>query len=463
MLTMPTTETATPSRTSPTEPTTDPTTTQIVGVRLLNPGHPMLDDATVEFRGATITWTGPRVEALRRPADQRIDGQGALCLPGFVNTHNHSPLCIVRGMVEDLGFAPAYTPGIPQGHWLSDEETYLLARLGQMELLCAGNTTVVDYYRKPLALAQAAHDSGLRAFIGGRVMDADSAELAEGRFRRDARLGDETLRDSQDLIARWDGADDGRIRAVHAPHAADTCSRALLTEMATLARADGRAVHTHLAQSQLEVAQVLGRDGCRPLQLFDELGLLGPQLFAAHAIFLNEGEVARAGQAGLTVCHAPIGNATFGATAPIEALQAAGACITLCTDSKSADMFETMRMAIVAARVRAAGRFVFNAAQMFTWATAGGAQALGLDDVGRVEPGCRADLVLLDPCAANLAPVVDGYGIVVHSGSASNVREVYVDGQLRVHEGRPTAFDAAEVLQAAQAVADRLWARARAA
>jgi 5-methylthioadenosine/S-adenosylhomocysteine deaminase len=113
--------------------------------------------------------------------------------------------------------------------------------------------------------------------------------------------------------------------------------------------------------------------------------------------------------------------------------------------------------------VRAAGRFVFNAAHMFEWATAGGAQALGLDDVGRVEPGCRADLVLLDPCAANLAPVVDGYGIVVHSGSASNVREVYVDGQLRVHEGRPTAFDAAEVLQAAQAVADRLWARARAA
>lgn len=440
-------------------PQTPTDTLLIDDVQVLTPDRPLRRDAAVQVDGGRIAWVGPRGEA---PAcARRLDGGGALCLPGFVNTHNHTPLMIVRGMVEDLGFAPAYTPGIPQGHWLSDEETFLLARLGQMELLLAGCTTVVDYYRQPDALARAAMETGLRAFIGGRVMDADSAALAEGRFERDAALGERTLRDGLDLIARWDGAAGGRLRAVHAPHAPDTCSRSLLQEVARLA-ADARPVHTHLAQSTLEVAHVQAREGMSPVSLLDEVGLLTPRLFAAHGIFMDADDIARAGSAGMHLCHAPIGNATFGATAPVLALQDAGARITLCTDTKSADMFETMRMAIVAARVRSGGRFVLDAATVFRWATADGARALGLDDLGRIEPGCRADLVLLDPRAPNLVPAIDGFGIVVHAGSAANVRHVFRDGEHLVADGRPTGFDADDVLRQARRVADRLWARARA-
>jgi 5-methylthioadenosine/S-adenosylhomocysteine deaminase len=427
-------------------------------VQLLSPGRPLQRGAALRIEGGRIAWTGPRAQAA--PATRRLDGRGALCLPGFVNTHNHTPLMIVRGMVEDLGFAPAYTPGIPQGHWLSDEETFLLARLGQLELLMAGCTTVVDYYRSPDALARAAMDTGLRAFVGGRVMDADSAALAEGRFERDPALGERTLRDGLDLIARWDGADGGRIRTVHAPHAPDTCSRGLLQEIARLAAADGRPVHTHLAQSPLEVAHVRQREGMCPVELLHDVGLLHPALFAAHGIFMDADDIARAGRAGMHLCHAPIGNATFGAFAPVLALRDAGVKVTLCTDTKSADMFETMRMAIVAARARAQA-FVLDAATVFGWATAGGAQALGLPDLGRLEAGCRADVVLLDPDAPNLLPVVDGVGIVVHAGSAANVRHVFRDGEHLVADGRPTRLDAEAVRREAQAVADRLWARAR--
>lgn len=435
-------------------------TTRIEQISIVSPGRTILRDACVEFVDGVITWVGPQSEASSRPVDQRIAGDGALCLPGFVNTHNHTPLMIVRGMVEDLGFAPAYTPGIPQGHWLSEEETYLLARLGQLELLCAGCTTMVDYYRAPQALARAALDTGLRAWIGGRVMDADTAELAEGRFRRDPALGERTLRDATDLITHWDGADQGRIRCVHAPHAPDTCSRDLLREVATLANQDGRDVHTHLAQSPLEVAHVRQREGIGPAELLDAVGLLGPRTLAAHCIYLSESEIALAGTRGLTVCHAPVGNATFGATAPIEALRRAGAHITLCTDTKTADMFETMRMAIVAARMRAEGRFVLDAQTVLAWATVDGAAALGRTDLGRIEVGCRADLIMLDPDAPSLTPQVDGAGIVVHSGSAGHVRQVFVDGEALVQDGRPTQSDAREVVRAAQAVADRLWARA---
>lgn len=124
-------------------------------------------------------------------------------------------------------------------------------------------------------------------------------------------------------------------------------------------------------------------------------------------------------------------------------------------------MFETQRMAIAVARMRAQGRFVIDAATVLAWATRDGAAALNLADVGRIEPGCRADLMLLDPHAANLAPLVDGVGIVVHSSSAANVRDVFCDGVQLLAQGRPTQHDAKEIVRATQQVADRLWARAR--
>lgn len=390
-----------------------------------------------------------------------IDGRGALCLPGLVNSHNHSPLMIVRGMVEDLGFAPAYTPGVPQGHWLSDEETLALSRLGVMEMLMSGATTIVDYYRKPDALARAAYELGPRAIVGGRVMDADNAELARGRFVHDAALGEATLRDALDVIDTWEGK--GRITTILAPHAADTCSRGMLEEFARLAASTGKQVHTHLAQSQMEVDHIIAREGMTPAQLLEDVGLLNAGLIAAHCIFLSPDDIARLGRNRVIVAHAPVGNAGFGAAAPILALEDAGARITLCTDTKSADMFEAMRMAIASARWRAGMEMVLDARRVFGWATVGGAEALhGHAASGTLVPGSAADLILLDPGAPNLRPVIDGFGIVAHSCSGANVRTVICDGEILVRDGRPTRVDPAEVIAQAQQVAERLWQRAHA-
>lgn len=395
------------------------------------------------------------------PGAEAIDGRGGLCLPGLVNSHNHSPLMVVRGMVEDLGFAPAYVPGVPQGHWLSDEETLALARLGVMELVMAGATTIVDYYRKPDALAQAAHEIGPRALVGGRVMDADSAALAEGRFDHDPALGAASLRDALDLIDRWEGR--GRVRTILAPHAPDTCSRGLLVEFARLAAETGKQVHTHLAQSPLEVALIRAREGMTPVELLDDVGLLNADLVAAHCIFLTADDIARLGRSRAIVAHAPVGNASFGAAAPVLSLEAAGARITLCTDTKTADLFEAMRMAIASARWRAGMDLVLDARRVFGWATCDSAAALaGHGATGTLAEGAPADLILLDPDAPNLRPVIDGFGIVVHSGSAPNVRTVICAGEVLVRDGRPTRVDPAEVIAEAQRVAEGLWRRARA-
>ncbi|MBE9637170.1 amidohydrolase family protein [Salipiger mangrovisoli] len=394
------------------------------------------------------------------PGAEIIDGRGALCLPGLVNSHNHSPLMIVRGMIEDVSFAPAYTPGVPQGHWLSDEETLALARLGVMEMLCAGATTIVDYYRCPEALAQAAHELGLRAMVGGRVMDMDSAALAEGRFARDEALGEATLGAALALQETWDGK--GRISTILAPHAPDSCSREMFLRMRDLAETSGKQIHTHLSQSQMEVDQLRAREGMTPTEFLEDVGVLSPDLIAAHCIFMSDSDIARFGAAGAVVAHAPIGNASFGAAAPIKALLEAGATITLCTDTKSADMFEAMRMALASARWKAGMSFDFDAAQVFGWATQGGAAALrGHAATGTLTIGDPADLILLDPDAPNLRPQIDGAGIVVHSANAGNVTDVMVEGDWLVRHRRPTRADMTEVVQTAQQVCEGLWRRAR--
>lgn len=428
-------------------------------VALLCPIEGFVSQGSVTIRDGKIAARNVQPE----PGVTIVDGRGALCLPGMINTHNHSPLMSVRGMVEDLGFAPAYTPGVPQGHWLSEEETQVLARLGVMEMLCAGATTIVDYYRMPDALARAADAFGLRAMIGGRVMDADTAALANGIFVHDPALGEATLGAALDLISTWDAKGNDRISTILAPHAPDTCSRKMLQTFVDLSAKTGKQVHTHLAQSRMEVAQVRSREGLSPAELLDDVGLLSPDLVAAHCIFLDDADVRRIGQAGVVINHAPIGNAAFGAAAPILALRDAGAQITLCTDTKSADMFEAMRMSIAAARWRADMEFVLDAKTVFGWGTVDAARALkGHAGSGTLSIGSPADLILLDPLAPNLRPVIDGYGIVVHSGSAANVTDVMVAGEWLVKDRIPTRVDMEAIISDAQTVTENLWKRASA-
>ena len=420
----------------------------------------ILANGTVAIAGDRIVGVGAAGgEGVRWRPERTIDARGNLLMPGLVNTHNHSPLMIVRGMVEDRGFAPAYLEGVPQGDALGYEEVLALARLGVYETVAAGATTMVDYYRHPGALAEAAAEIGVRAVLCGRIMDTASAGLDAGRRRHDPAVGAAMLEESLDLISRWNGKADGRLRCDLAPHAPDTCGPETLTRVAAEAVRRGCLVHTHLCQSRQEVDYVRERDGRSPVETMAAAGLLHDRLIAAHCIHMTDADIERAGAAGIAVAHSPVGNLASGRAAPILALEAAGARITLCTDTKSGDLFEAMRAAVASARIRGA-EFEPKAPDVLRWATNGGASALRLgEDVGCVAPGRKADLILLDRTHPNLAPVIDGIGIVVHSGRGSNVDTVIVDGHVLIERGRAVAFDGDEIVGTAQAVAERLWAR----
>jgi 5-methylthioadenosine/S-adenosylhomocysteine deaminase len=399
------------------------------------------------------------LRALWKPAET-VDGRGRMVMPGMVNVHNHTPLMITRGMIEDLGFAPMYTPGVPQGHWLRADDAYALSRLGVYELLRAGCTTVMDFYRYPSSCARAASELGVRAVVAGRVHDAEPGTLADGKHVYSRAIGNASLKENAELIERWNGHDRGRIRCDWAPHAPDTCSDDLLREVKKLADAHGGNVHTHLSQLPAEIEAVKARTGLTPPQLMDKLGLLNDRLIAAHCIHMDRSDIELCGRSKMTVAHAPIGNAKGGRIAPIMELMEAGARIALCTDTFSGDLIEAMRWAISMQRINRQGN-VLDPRTVLDWGTRQSAEALGLgDQVGSLEIGKKADIVLLDIRSPTLAPLIDGYGVLVHSASGHDVDTVIVDGHVVVRQGHLTLADGDAIVAEAQAVANTLWARA---
>ncbi len=425
---------------------------------------PPVPDAAIGIRGGRFVFVGPRrdLPAGARAA-QRIDAAGHLALPGLVNVHTHTILTMVRGVAEDMGFAPAYTPGVPQGHMVTEAEAVALARLGALEALLFGSTLINDTYVHTDLTLPAMAELGGRVFACNRLHDVDFSGVAGGRWAHDAAIGARTLDAAEALVQRWHGRPDARTGVQLAAHAPDTCSAPFLRQIGEASRRLGVPVQTHLAQSRIEVARVRERDGRTPAELLDEVGLLDDRLVAAHCIHLTEADIARIGRAGVRVAHIPKGNATGGHIAPTRALTEAGARLTLATDNMHADMVEAMRWALAMGRVqRGAVEDSWQPEHMLLAATEEGAAAMGLGgELGAVRPGWRADLVLLDLGRPHLVPHGDPLGTVVHTAHGRDVAHVVVEGEVVVRDGRPTRADMESVCREGAEAAAALWRRAR--
>lgn len=426
----------------------------------------VIPDAAIGVHGTDIAWVGPRSSLPATAAAVRtLALPGRVVVPGLVNVHTHAILTMVRGVAEDLGFAPAYTPGIPHGHDVTPDEAVALARLGAVEAMLFGSTLVNDTYVHADLTLPAMAQLGLRVTSCGRIHDADFSLIGDGRWEYHRSIGERTLGEALALAERWHGAFEGRAGVQLAAHAPDTCSDALLREIAQAAARHGLRVNTHLAQSRKEVAQVRARSGHTPAQVLDRAGLLNDRLIAAHCLFLDDDDLARCGRAGIHVAHIPKGNATGGTAAPTSALRRAGAGIALGSDNMHADLVEVMRWALCVGRLQEQRVDDFwQPEDVLRMATIDGARAMGLDDrIGSIEAGKRADLVVFDFRRPHLVPCLDPVGNLVHVAQGRDVEHVWVDGVQVVASGRPTQTDLDAVLRDAQAAADALWRRARGA
>lgn len=442
----------------------------ITGVDALVDADTLIEDAVIAVRGGELQQIAARAgRRVDDPTDtafidatRHLHLPGHLALPGLVNIHTHAALCMLRGVAEDLGFAPAYTPGMPGGSLLTAGEACALARLGALEALRFGSTTIVDTYVHAEATLPAMTDLGVRVCASPRIHDADLARLARREWHFDPAIGAATLGEAVALAERHPDAPD-RLASVHfAAHAPDTCSAAMLAQVREAAARFGRPVATHLAQSRAEVETVRAREGASPAVVLDRAGLLGPQLIAAHGIHLDADDIALCGARGITLAHIPKGNATGGHIAPTRALARAGVQLALGTDNMHADLIETMRWALNLGRVQVgAVADDWQPGHVFAMATSASAAALGWSDrLGTLHAGKRADLVLLDQRTPHLAPRLRPLGALVHTGQGRDVRHVIVNGELVIEDGEPTRARMADVVADAQAAAEAVWRRA---
>lgn len=427
-----------------------------------NPDRQVIRDGRIIAKDKRLAYVGSK----RGPppaAHQLIDADDMIATPGLINVHTHTILTMVRGVAEDMGFAPAYTPGVPQGHMVTEEEAVALARLGALEAALFGSTLINDTYVHADLTLPAMAEIGLRVTACGRIHDVDFSGVSAGRWTYDPAIGDRTLSEALALAQRYHGAMDGRLGVQLAAHAPDTCSTGFLKRIRQARDDTDLIVTTHLAQSQIEVDRIRQRDGKTPAELLDDLGLLNDRLIAAHCIFMTETDIARTGAGGVHVAHIPKGNATGGTIAPTLKLRAAGANLCLSTDNMHADMVELMRWALAVGRLQE-GKITqhWQPEDMLEMASIHGARAMGMSaEIGSLEVGKKADIVLMDANRPHFTPLIDPLGNLVHVGQGRDVRHVFVDGEQIVRDGAPTRVNAAEIMTQAQAAAEALWSRAR--
>ena len=412
-----------------------------------------LDAVVTVYAPGAVTIEGAEIRAVG-PPPERLDGKivdlrGSVLLPGLVNTHTHSPMWIFRGLTED----------VPRGEWLTGWLLPLEQRLGPddlrrgamagcLELLLNGVTTIADRYGHMDAVASAVDTSGLRAVVGHSLFD---------------RTADVDLAASERLIERF-GTDPARSRvwAGLAPHATDTCGPDLLRRVRTLADRSSARVFIHVAQSEEEVATVMSRGAAGCASYLDALGLLAPDVVAAHATYLPDVEADLLGRRGTAVAHCPSSNAKLeGRVAPIARMRRAGAVVGLGTDAaccnNGMDMFEEMKIAGLLNKVAADDPTVFPALHVLRMATSEAARVLGIDHlVGTLEPGKRADIIAVRTRSARLQPWRDPVANLVYAARGCDVTAVFVDGRQLVSKGRPVYLDPERILANAAQATGRL-------
>lgn len=345
--------------------------------------------------------------------------------PGFVNCHAHAAMALLRGVGDDL----------PLMRWLSHRiwplEKALVsasfvydgARLAAFEMLRAGTTCCSDMYFYPGETVRALRGAGMRVVAGIIAIEFPTAYAADA---------DDYLR--KGLATRDALRGDPLVTFTLAPHAPYTVADATLERIAMLAEELDLPVHTHVHETQQEIAESLAKHGCRPLERLNRLGLVSERLIAVHAVHLNDHEIQLLAQRGASVAHCPASNLKLGSgLAPIARLAAAGVNLAVGTDGAASnnriDMVAETRLAALLAKGVAADASVFGAPDALSAATLGGARALGLDKrIGSIEAGKEADLTAFDLSAVETQPTYDVISQLVYAAGREQVSDVWVAG-----------------------------------
>lgn len=417
----------------------------------------VIPDGAVAVRRADIVEVGSATDLAskyRDRADTVIDASGKLVMPGLINIHTHGADSLFRGLIDDLPLEP----------WLErlwKVETAILnprtvragARLAYAEMIRGGTTTALDMFWYPEASVEAAREAGFRVFTGPIWFDSpeiDGLSNAERRHR------------AAEFLQQY--LHDPLITPCVLPHGTYTVAPPQLEDARELAEEHGVLFSTHLSETAAEVAQVEGQYGRRPPAHLDNLGLLGPRSILAHCVHLNRDEIDLLANRRAVVAHCPLSNLKLGSgVAPLDGMRRAGVRVGLGTDGpvsgNDLDMWWTMRLAAVLHKGVHQDPALISAREVVAMATRGAAEVLDKrNQIGSLEAGKRADLIVVDLSRPHLTPMFDVYSHLVYAVGRDDVETVVIHGQIVMQARRLQTLDEAAVMAEVEEIAAEIAA-----
>ncbi len=412
----------------------------------------ILERGSVAIEGDKITAVGKDVE---ERADTVIDARGKAVLPGLINAHTHLSMTLLRGIADDMPLMEWLEKKIwPIEKNLTAQDCYFGALLGCLEMIKSGTTCFADQYFFMEDVARAVEEAGLRAMLSHGIIELGDPKRRESE-----------LRAGEKLVKTCHGAAGGRIQTMFGPHASYTCSPECLMQVKELAKKYKVGIHVHISETQDEVDKIMKEYGKRPVEHLDSIGFLGPEVLAAHCIWLTEREIGIVQKQGVKPVHNPVSNMkTASGVAPVPEMLAAGIPVSLGTDgaasNNSLDMFNEMKFAALLSKVHKLDPVAVPAQVALEMATINGAIALGLQDsIGSLEAGKKADIVLVDLQKPHFKPLHSVISHLVYSAVGSDVDTTIVDGKVLMQGRKVLTLDEDKVLREAQKSSDDFLAR----
>ncbi|HET7293032.1 MAG TPA: amidohydrolase [Vicinamibacteria bacterium] len=405
-------------------------------------------DGAVAIDGGRVVAVGTAAAIASAYAGREsLDAGGGIVLPGLINAHTHAPMVLFRGVADDLRLMEWLQRYIFPAEAKNVTAEFVKAgtRLAALEMIRSGTTTFVDMYYFEDQVAEAAREAGIRAVAGSTLIDFPAP---------DNKTREEALAYADRFIARW--KNDPLIVPAVAPHSTYLGSPETLKAADALARRHGVPLLIHLQESMDEQRQVRERYGKTSTEHLRDLGVLRKGVLGAHGVWLSAGDRHVLLAAGVGVTHCPQSNMKLSSgAAPVTEMLAEGLRLGLGTDGAASnndlDMFEEMLTAALLAKHASGDPTSAPAPRVLEMATLGGARALGMEDrLGSLEPGKRADLVVVDVGAARLHPMFEPVSHLVYAVKGADVRHSVIEGRVVMRDRKVLTLDEASVLAEAE-------------
>jgi 5-methylthioadenosine/S-adenosylhomocysteine deaminase len=413
-------------------------------VLTMNTSREILQDGVILIRDGIIQELGPAKNFDTVEAKKYMAYPHGLIMPGLINTHTHLPMSCFRGLADDL----------PLMRWLEDfifpaelrfmdaQTAYWGSLLSLAEMALSGTTCCADGYFLEHHVGLAVEKSGLRAVLAQGIIDFPAPGVPDPA---------ENVNAASRFILEWQGRSP-RIQPALFCHSIITCSSQTLVRGKALGKSLGSLFFIHLAETRAEINTIMQQHGTTPTAYLDSLGILDPHTVGVHCIWLNEQDMAVMSRQGVKVSHTPESEMKLASgVTPVADLIQHGVITSLgtdgCASNNDLDMFQEMDMAAKLQKVHRLDSTVLPAGTVVWMSTMGGALALGLEEqIGSLEKGKRADVIILNLRKPHLVPLYDYYSHLVYSAKGSDVQSVLVDGEVIVEDGVLTRLDLDEIM-----------------